>query len=68
MKLSEDFRMKFEMPNWSSNLEAVISNLKRGYNLARCIWKGREQFVVKVLWIIIAYNIRVMTAHVVRLI
>jgi IS5 family transposase len=42
-------------------MEAVISNLKRGFHLFRCEWKGREHFDAKVLWSVIAYNIRVMT-------
>jgi uncharacterized sodium:solute symporter family permease YidK len=42
-------------------MEAVISNVKRGFNLFRCDWKGREHFDAKVLWSVIAYNIRVMT-------
>jgi len=60
--------METRLKKWRSGMEAVISNIKRGYNLARCTWKGWEHFVAKVLWSIIAYNIRVMTAHVVRLI
>lgn len=60
--------METRLKTWRSGMEAVISNIKRGYNLARCTWKGWEHFVSKVLWSIIAYNIRVMTAHVVRLI
>jgi IS5 family transposase len=50
------------LKKWRSGIEAIISNIKRGYNLARCNWKGWEHFVAKVLWSIIAYNIRVMTA------
>jgi len=53
------------LKKWRSGMEAVISNIKRGYNLARCTWKGWEHFVAKVLWSIIAYNIRVMTTLVV---
>jgi len=53
------------LKKWRSGIEAVISNIKRGYNLARCTWKGWEHFVAKVLWSIIAYNIRVMTSLVV---
>jgi IS5 family transposase len=45
-------------------MEAVISNLKRGFNLRRVNWKGLEHFKSKVLWSVIAYNIRVMTGHV----
>jgi len=54
--------METRLQKWRSGMEAIISNIKRGYNLARCTWKGWEHFVAKVLWSIIAYNIRVMTA------
>jgi IS5 family transposase len=52
---------------WRSGIEAVISNLKRGYKIARCTWKGWEHFQRKVYWSIIAYNIRVMTGHMLAL-
>ena len=55
-----------ELKSWRSGIEAVISNLKRGFNLRRCIWKGWEHFKQKVYWSIIAYNIRVMTGHMLR--
>jgi IS5 family transposase len=42
-------------------MEAVISNLKRGYELFRCEWKTRARFDAKVYWNVIVYNIRVMT-------
>ena len=48
---------------WRSGAEAVISNLKRGFNIARCTWKGWAHFQRKVFWSVIAYNIRVMTGH-----
>ncbi len=35
---------------------------------SRCTWKGWEHFASKVLWSAIAYNIRVMTAQVVKLV
>jgi IS5 family transposase len=54
------------LKKWRSGIEAVISNLKRGYNLRRCTWKGWEHFQQKVYWSIIAYNIRVMTGHMLR--
>jgi IS5 family transposase len=52
-----------ELKRWRSGMEAVISNLKRGFKLKRCTWKGWEHFKQKVYWSIIAYNIRVMTGH-----
>jgi len=54
--------METRLKKWRSGIEAVISNVKRGFNLFRCDWKGREHFDAKVLWSVIAYNIRVMTA------
>jgi IS5 family transposase len=55
-----------ELKCWRSGIEAVISNLKRGFKLRRCTWKGWEHFKQKVYWSIIAYNIRVMTGHMLR--
>jgi IS5 family transposase len=54
------------LKKWRSGIEAVISNLKRGFNLFRCSWKGEEHFKQKVFWSIIAYNIRVMTCAVLK--
>jgi transposase, IS5 family len=53
------------LKKWRSSGEAIISNLKRGYDLRRCTWKGWIHFQAKVLWSVIAYNIRVLTAHVI---
>lgn len=57
-------RMATTLKRWRSGIEAVISNLKRGYGLRVCNWKGWEHFQSKVLWSTIAYNIRVMTSKV----
>src|SRR4030043_258362 len=54
--------METRLKKWRTGREAVISNVKRGFNLFRCDWKGREHFDAKVLWSVIAYNIRVMTS------
>jgi len=59
--------VELKLKKWRSGIEAVISNLKRGYKLRRCTWKGWEHFQRKVYWSIIAYNIRVMTGHMLRL-
>ncbi len=56
--------METRLKKWRSGIEAVISNFKRGYNMFRCNWKGEAHFKQKVLWSVIAYNIRVMTAAV----
>ena len=55
--------METRLKKWRSGMEANISNLVRGYNLKRCNWKGFEHFKSKVLWSVLAYNIRVMTKH-----
>jgi len=58
--------METKLKKWRSGIEANISNLKRGFNLRVCNWKGWEHFQAKVLWSVIAYNFRVMTAIVIR--
>jgi IS5 family transposase len=57
--------MQTRLRKWRSGIEATISNLKRGFNISRCNWKGWENFQSKVLWSVIACNIRVMTGLVV---
>lgn len=49
------------LKKWRSGIEAVISNLKRGFELYRCEWRTRERFDAKIYWNVIVYNIRVMT-------
>ena len=58
--------LETRLKKWRSGIEAVISNLKRGFNLRVCNWKGWEHFQAKVLWSVIAYNFRVMTALVLQ--
>jgi IS5 family transposase len=60
----QSVHMETRLKKWRSGMEAVISNVKRGFNLFRCDWKGREHFDAKVLWSVIAYNIRVMTGFI----
>ena len=60
--------METRLKKWRSGIEANISNLVRGYNLKRCNWKGLENFKSKVMWSVIAYNIRVMTKNMLVLI
>jgi transposase, IS5 family len=50
------------LKKWRSAIEANISNLIRGFDLTRSNWKGYEHFKSKVLWSVVGYNIRVMTA------
>ena len=58
--------METRLKKWRSGIEAIISNLQRRFKLHRCNWKGWEHFKAKVLWSVIGYNIRVMTALVVK--
>jgi len=57
--------METRLKKWRSGIEANISNLKRGFNLRRVNWRGFEGFKAKVLWSVIAYNIRVMTRRII---
>jgi len=51
-----------KLKRWRSGIEAIISNLKRGFHISRCVWKGLRHYGQKVFWSIIGYNLRVMTA------
>ncbi len=53
--------MESRLKKWRSGIEANISNLKRGFNIHRCNWKGWTHFQAKVMWSVLAYNIRVMS-------
>jgi len=50
--------------NFRAGAEAVISNLKRAFDLVRVDWKGDKMFEAKVFWGVIGYNIRVLTGHI----
>lgn len=56
------YNMETRLKKWRSGIEATISNLKRGFNIFRCNWKGWEHFQSKVLWSSLAYNFRVLTS------
>ena len=51
-----------KLKKWRSGIEAIISNLKRGFQIHRSNWKGFAHYRQKILWSIIGYNIRVMTS------
>lgn len=59
--LASSKNMQTRLKKFRSGIESTISNLKRGFGISRCNWKGWENFCSKVLWSAIAYNIRVMT-------
>jgi IS5 family transposase len=50
-----------KLKRWRAGIEAIISNLKRGFQIRRCNWKGFEHYGQKLFWSVIGYNIRVMT-------
>ena len=56
-----------KLKKWRSGIEAVISNLKRGFEIRRCTWKGNKHYGQKVFWSIIGYNFRVMTIALLKL-
>jgi transposase, IS5 family len=54
------------LKRWRSGIEAVISNLKRGFQIRRCNWKGFAHYGQKIFWSIIGYNLRVMTGAILK--
>jgi len=46
--IAESMSIEEELKKWRSGIEAVISNLKRGFKLSRCNWKGWAHFQQKV--------------------
>jgi IS5 family transposase len=59
--LCESKSLERKLKRWRGGIEAVISNLKRGFKICRCVWKGWEHYRQKVFWSVIGYNFRVMT-------
>jgi IS5 family transposase len=64
--ITSSLQMETRLKKWRSGIEAVISNVKRGFNLRRCSWKGEAHFKAKVFWSVIAYNLRVMSRRLLR--
>ena len=59
--IASSLKMETMLKKWRSGIEAAISNLKRGFDLRVCTWKGFNHFKAKVMWSVLAYNIRVIT-------
>ena len=55
-----------KLKRWRSGIEAIISNLKRGFQIRRCVWKGLAHYGQKVFWSVIGYNLRVMTGAILQ--
>jgi len=52
------------LTSFRAGAEAIISNLKRGFDLQSINWKGFEMFEAKVFWGAVGYNIRILTGHI----
>jgi len=63
--IASSLNMITRLKKWRSAMEAMISNIKRGFNIFTCNWKGWEHFQSKVLWSVLAYNFRVLTGLIV---
>ena len=63
--IASSLNMVTRLKKWRSAMEAIISNIKRGFNIFMCNWKGWEHFQSKVLWSVLAYNFRVMTGQII---
>jgi len=61
--IASSHNMITRLKKWRSTIEAVISNIKRGFKIFTCNWKGWVHFQSKVLWSVLAYNFRVLTGH-----
>ena len=59
--IASSLKMETMLKKWRSGIEGVISNLKRGFDLRVCTWKGWKHFKAKVMWSVLAYNFRVLT-------
>ncbi len=59
--IATSLKMETILKKWRSGIEGVISNLKRGFDLRVCAWKGFAHFKAKVMWSVLAYNFRVLT-------
>lgn len=60
----ENVDIENALKKWRAGIEGNISNLKRKFKLKRVTWKGKALFDAKVLWSVVAYNIRVLTGHI----
>jgi hypothetical protein len=59
--ITSSLKMKTMLKRWCSGNEAVIPNLKRGFDLRVCTWKGGKHFKSKLMWSVLAYNFKVIT-------
>ena len=64
--IASNKRVENLLKRWRSGIEAVISNLKRGFRIRRCNWKGLAHYGQKLFWSVIGYNLRVMTGAILK--
>ena len=64
--VTENKLVEARLKRWRAGIEAVISNLKRGFQIRRCNWKGFAHYGQKILWSVIGYNLRVMTGAILK--
>ena len=62
--ITENEKVESSLKRWRAGIEGNISNLKRKFNIGRVVWKGKAGFDAKIFWSVIAYNIRVLTGHI----
>ena len=62
--ITDSIDIENELKKWRAGIEANISNLKRKFNIRRVTWKGKAGFDAKIFWSVVAYNIRVLTGHI----
>ena len=60
----ESIDIENELKRWRAGIEGNISNVKRKFNIGRVVWKGKARFDAKIFWSVVAYNIRVLTGHI----
>jgi IS5 family transposase len=59
--ISQSPEIERQLKIWRGTTEAVISNLKRGFDVQRVLWQGFEKFCAKIAWSVLGYNLRVIT-------
>jgi IS5 family transposase len=65
-KIANSKWVETKLKRWRSGIEAIISNLKRGFQIRRCTWKGLAHYGQKIFWSVIGYNLRVTTGAILQ--
>lgn len=64
--VTSSLNMTTRLKKWQNVIEANLSNLKRGFNVAQYNWKDFDHFCSKVMWSLLGFSIRVLTSTVLR--